>query len=59
VFVDGAPIGITPLTKWELPAGSHVIRVELDGYTRWSAAVQIITAKTLRLVANLQPIGQN
>ena len=55
VFVDGQQIGVTPLHKSNLPAGSHVVRVELDGFTRWSAAVQVTTAKTLRLVVNLQP----
>ena len=59
VFIDGQPLGVTPLVDWKLPAGSHVVRVELDGYNRWSAAVRVITAKTLSLVAALQPAHQD
>lgn len=59
VFVDGRPAGVTPLLDWELPAGSHVVRVEADGYTRWSSAVQVVAGKTLSLVANLQPARED
>jgi hypothetical protein len=54
VLIDGEPVGMTPFQS-ELTAGAHVVRVELDGYTRWSAGIQVITAKTLSVVANLQP----
>jgi PEGA domain len=59
VFVDGRPAGVTPLLDWELPAGSHVVRVEADGYSRWSSAVQVVAGKTLSLVANLQPARED
>jgi hypothetical protein len=55
VFVDGRPLGVTPLVGWELPAGSHVVRIDLDGYERWSTAVQVVTEKTVNVVMNLQP----
>jgi PEGA domain len=54
VVIDGRPVGVTPFQS-EVRAGSHVVRVELDGYSRWSASVQVITAQTLSLLATLQP----
>jgi hypothetical protein len=54
VVIDGRPVGVTPFQSG-MRAGSHVVRVELDGYSRWSASVQVITAQTLSLLANLQP----
>jgi hypothetical protein len=54
VVIDGRPVGVTPFQS-EVRAGSHVVRVELDGYSRWSASVQVVTAQTLSLLANLQP----
>jgi PEGA domain-containing protein len=55
VFVDGRPIGLTPLLNWEVRAGSHVVRVESQGYGRWSSAVRVVTGNTLSVVATLQP----
>lgn len=54
VVIDGRPVGVTPFQS-EVRAGSHVVRVELDGYRRWSVPVRVITAQTLSLLANLQP----
>jgi hypothetical protein len=54
VVIDGRLVGVTPFQS-EVRAGSHVVRVELDGYSRWSAPVQVITAQTLSLLANLEP----
>lgn len=59
VSVDGRPVGVTPLVGWELPAGSHVVRIDRDGYERWSAAIQVVTEKTVSVVTNLQPTRQD
>jgi hypothetical protein len=55
VAVDGRPVGVTPLAGWALAAGSHVVRIDLDGYERWSAAIQVVADKTVNVVTNLQP----
>jgi hypothetical protein len=55
VSIDGRPVGVTPLAGWELAAGSHVVRIDLDGYERWSTAIQVVTDKTVNVVTNLQP----
>ena len=56
VWIDSKPAGVTPLVDWPLAAGSHVVRLELDGYARWSGVVQIVTGKTLTLTPTLQPL---
>jgi hypothetical protein len=59
VFVDGRAVGVTPLRTWEVRAGSHVVRVESEGYSRWSSAVRVVTGNTLSLVATLQPTREH
>jgi hypothetical protein len=59
VYVDGQLAGFTPITDWQVPAGSHVVRIELDGYQRWSAVIRIVADETNQLVAKLRPIEQN
>ena len=55
VSVDGRYVGVTPLVNWELPAGSHVVRIEHEGCERWSGAVQAIAEKTVNVAVTLQP----
>jgi hypothetical protein len=59
VFVDGQSVGVTPLVGWELPAGSHVVRIDLEGYERWSTSIQVVTEKTLNLATNLRPTSHD
>ena len=40
VFMDGKLVGTTPLALPSVPAGSHAIRLEHDGYRRWSSSVR-------------------
>jgi hypothetical protein len=42
VFINGQPAGTTPMTLRDLPVGSRAVRVSLEGYDRWSRAVQIV-----------------
>ncbi len=58
VTVDGQLAGVTPLVGWELPARSHVVRIDLDGYDRWSASVRVVAEQITGVVAHLQPIRQ-
>jgi hypothetical protein len=40
--VDGQPVGVTPLLLDSVVAGSHVVRVELDGYRSSGSAVRVV-----------------
>ncbi len=55
VFLDGKPLGTAPVAAADLRAGSHVLRMDLDGYERWSAAVQVVTNKNVNITARMQP----
>ena len=54
VFVNGRSVGETPLVLRNQPAGSRAIRVALDGYEPWSAAVQVVADTETHLRAELR-----
>jgi hypothetical protein len=56
VFVDGRPVGRTPLRVPELRIGSHVVRLELSGHTRWSTSTTIVAGQEARVTGSLDPI---
>jgi hypothetical protein len=41
VFLDGRPIGTTPLQLLRVRAGSHAVWVEREGYQRWTASILV------------------
>jgi serine/threonine protein kinase len=54
VFVDGKAVGITPLVLARVNAGEHAVRLEREGYRRWSASVRIVTDERNRVTASLE-----
>lgn len=54
VSVDGRMVGATPLLLKAVPAGSRVLRIESDGYERWSFAARVVANQATRVVATLQ-----
>jgi len=54
VFVDGKLVGITPLVLARVDAGEHAVRLERDGYRRWSASVRIVSGERNRVAASLE-----
>jgi hypothetical protein len=56
VFVDRQLVGKTPLDLTRLRAGSHVVRIERDGYDRWTTAVLVAADKQTRVSARLQTV---
>jgi hypothetical protein len=55
VLVNGVFFGITPLTIVDMPVGSRVIRIDLDGYERWSSLVRIVANEPIAVTAVLRP----
>jgi len=53
VFVNGAFVGSTPLTLQNLPVGSRAVRMEADGYQRWSASTRVVANQQTRVSATL------
>jgi hypothetical protein len=59
VLVNGVPVGTTPLLLKDLPVGSRVVRLELDGYERWSSAVRVVANQRVLTSVDLQPSPSN
>jgi hypothetical protein len=54
VYVDGTLAGTTPLSMQDVRAGEHAIRLEYDGYRRWSSSVRVVAAEQNRVTASLE-----
>jgi serine/threonine protein kinase len=54
VFIDGKAAGTTPLHLAGLRAGEHVLRLERDGYRRWSSLVRVVSSEQNRVTASLE-----
>jgi hypothetical protein len=54
VYVDGKLVGTTPVSLPSVPAGSHAIRLEHDGYRRWSSSVRVVASEQNRVTASLE-----
>jgi PEGA domain len=55
VTIDGVPRGVSPLSVSRLRAGNRMVRLELDGYRRWSWAVYVSPSRQTRLNVSLVP----
>src|SRR5262245_12421358 len=56
VFVDREFVGQTPLELTGLRVGSRVVRIERDGYDRWTTAVLVAADKQTRVSARLHAL---
>jgi hypothetical protein len=59
VLVNGVPVGTTPLLLKDVPVGSRVVRLELDGYERWSSAVRVVANQRVLASVDLRPSPSN
>jgi PEGA domain len=55
VTVDGIPRGKAPVSIARLRAGNRLVRLEMDGYQRWSWSVYISPDRPTRLNVDLVP----
>jgi len=53
-FVDGKLVGTTPLRVPEVATGSHEVRLERDGYLRWTSSVRVVAGELHRITASLE-----
>jgi len=57
VWIDDKPVGPSGADPHELPAGSHVIRVERPGYTPFLQQVDVPPAETITVEASLARVA--
>jgi chromosome segregation ATPase len=53
-FVNQRPVGDTPVLLKDLRAGSYVVRLEYEGYQRWSTAATVSAVREERVKATLE-----
>ena len=53
VSLDGTVIGLTPLSIPDVSEGMHDVRVELDGFSPWTASVRVMGGSRARVGASL------
>lgn len=56
VFINGQPVGATPLMLKNVPVGSRAVRVEAAGYRAWSASVQVTANQQTHVIAKLDRV---
>jgi serine/threonine protein kinase len=56
VFIDGRPVGTTPLQLSGIPIGSRIVRLELPNHRTWTASRRIVAGQTERVTGSLEPI---
>jgi len=54
VYLDGKLIGTTPVAVPSIAAGEHAVRLERDGYRRWSSSIRIVANERNRVTASLE-----
>jgi hypothetical protein len=54
VFVDGKLVGTTPIQLPSVNAGEHAVRLEREGYRRWSSSVRVVAGEQNRVTASLE-----
>jgi serine/threonine protein kinase len=54
VFIDGRLVGVTPMFLPQVGVGEHAIRLERDGYHRWSSTIHIAAGEPGRVTASLE-----
>lgn len=54
VFLNGARVGTTPLTLATVATGSQALRLELDGYRRWTSSIRVVAGERNRITASLE-----
>jgi hypothetical protein len=57
VFIDGRLVGKTPAHVEDVSAGTHVVRLELAGYSQWTASVPVEAGGRQRVAASLELTG--
>lgn len=54
VFVDGRLVGTTPLSVPDVSPGVRAVRIDLNGYQRWVASVNVAPGSRQRVAASLE-----
>ncbi len=54
VFLNQVPVGVTPLKLPNVQARAYALRVDAQGYSRWSRGIYVIVGQQQRITARLE-----
>jgi hypothetical protein len=54
VYLNQQPAGITPLTLPNTRARAYAVRIDADGYARWSRGIYVVMNQQTRITARLE-----
>jgi hypothetical protein len=49
VYLDGRPVGNTPLLNLQVSAGTHAIRIVHDGFDAYESSIDVAPGEPVRL----------
>jgi hypothetical protein len=55
VALDGRVVGTTPVSIPDVIEGTHVVGIELAGFSRWATSVHVGKGERARVGASLTP----
>jgi hypothetical protein len=56
VFLDGKPMGTTPVRIPDVSVGSHTVRLQLADHSDWTASTRVVSAQEARVTGSLERI---
>lgn len=56
VYVNGAYMGITPLSFQKVPSGTYTVEIRMPGYTSYTTTGQVVAGQNIQLNAALSPV---
>jgi len=56
VYVNGAYVGITPLSFEKVQAGTYTVEIRMNGYSPYTTTGQVIAGQNIQLSASLSPV---
>ena len=58
ILIDGVYSGTTPKTVNGMPAGNHILRLELSRYYDYEGSIYVMPGQTVQGYGTLQPMNQ-
>ncbi len=58
VLIDGVYVGTTPRKVSEVPAGNHILRLTMSGYSDYEGSIYIVPGEANQGYGTLQPLNQ-
>jgi hypothetical protein len=58
ILIDGVYAGTTPGNVNGVPAGNHILRLELSGYYNYEGSIYVLPGQTAQGYGTLQPVNQ-